>query len=97
MGTAIGPIIGGIVDTYMSWRVIFWIQTGLGALAVILVFFGLPETVHRERSTEARGFGPLQKARILCRWVNPLRVVVMFIYPNFLFVVRYTKSASIPC
>jgi len=46
VGPAAGPLIGGILVTYSTWRTLFWFQTGLAAVATILCFFFLPETIH---------------------------------------------------
>ncbi|EEY19049.1 conserved hypothetical protein [Verticillium alfalfae VaMs.102] len=37
-GPAFGPILGGIIVTFTSWRVIFWVQSGLSGVAFLLVF-----------------------------------------------------------
>ena len=50
VGPAAGPLIGGILVTYSSWRTLFWFQTGLAAVATALCFFFLPETIHASLS-----------------------------------------------
>ncbi|KAJ5314867.1 hypothetical protein N7476_005174 [Penicillium atrosanguineum] len=94
IGPAIGPVIGGITVTYTSWRAIYWVQTGLGSLGTIMLIFGLPETIHRKRSDKLKGLSPKQKARKLCTWGNPLRVIAIFLYPN-LFLVGLASSALV--
>lgn len=46
-GTApiIAPILGGQLAHFMDWRGIFWVLTGIGAALLLLVVFGLPETL----------------------------------------------------
>jgi len=44
LGSAIGPIVGGFLETYFSWRVMFWSQLIAGAFVQILHFFLVPET-----------------------------------------------------
>jgi len=46
VGPAAGPLIGGILVTYSTWRSLFWFQTGLAVVATVLCFFFLPETIH---------------------------------------------------
>ena len=42
-GSVIAPIFGGIIQTHLDWRWIFWIQLIFGAVAQLLHFF-VPET-----------------------------------------------------
>ncbi|KAK7035985.1 MFS general substrate transporter [Favolaschia claudopus] len=83
IGPAIGPFIGGVIVTYRSWRVIFYLQTAFGGLATILVCFFQQETIHRKRSEELLGLPVLKKARLLWQWTNPIRVFKLYRYPNF--------------
>jgi MFS family permease len=76
------PFIAGVIVTYRSWRVIFYLQAALGGLATVLVFFLLPETIHQKRTKELLGLSPAQKARRLWEWTNPLRVIKLYRYPN---------------
>ncbi|GAB7353396.1 hypothetical protein MBLNU459_g3870t1 [Dothideomycetes sp. NU459] len=86
IGPAFGPFLGGIIVTYRSWRDIFWLQTALAALASVLCFFLLPETIHYKRSVELQGLTRRQKTAKLWSWTNPQRVVSLYRYPNLLFV-----------
>ena len=43
VGPCLAPLIGGAIVTYASWRNIFWMQTGLGGLATVLVIICLPD------------------------------------------------------
>jgi MFS family permease len=85
IGPAFGPFIGGIIVTYQSWRVIFWLQTGLGGLATILVIFFLPETIPEKKIDELKEMPPLQRCKRILHWTSPLRVIVLlFTYPNLI-------------
>ena len=46
--TAIAPVIapalGGVIVIWLGWRANFWVLTGFGATAMLLVIFLLPET-----------------------------------------------------
>ncbi|KAJ7819799.1 MFS transporter [Mycena olivaceomarginata] len=76
------PFIAGVIVTYRSWRVIFYLQAALGGLATVLVFFFLPETIHQKRSHELAGLSFGQKAGRLWQMTNPLRVIKLYRYPN---------------
>ncbi len=71
--------------TYTSWRVIFWLQTGLAAAAAVLAAALLPETMRR------RGIDSLPagrgRARAVLALVSPWRVVGLYVsYPNLVAV-----------
>lgn len=58
MGVAplIGPIVGGQILIFWSWRAIFWVLTGIGVIAILSVLT-LPETLPAAR----RGERPLSE------------------------------------
>lgn len=49
-----------------------------------MVAFLLPETIHHKRSVELVGLTRREKARTLCTWMNPTRVLKLYRYPNIL-------------
>ncbi|KAH8893365.1 MFS general substrate transporter [Thozetella sp. PMI_491] len=94
IGPAFGPFLGGIIVTYTSWRVIFWLQTGLSVVAVIGTFTLLPETLVHRKIDDLEGYNTKQKARVLWSMINPWRVMRLFVYPNLL-VASLASSAII--
>ncbi|KAJ7745224.1 major facilitator superfamily domain-containing protein [Mycena maculata] len=82
VGPAVGPFVAGVIVTFRSWRVIFYLQAALGGFATIMVFFFLPETIHHKRSDELEGLTRGQKVRRIWEWTNPLRIIKLFKYPN---------------
>ncbi|KAI4598760.1 hypothetical protein KJ359_002652 [Pestalotiopsis sp. 9143b] len=92
IGPAFGPFLGGIIVTYTTWRVIFWLQTGLAAIAVVGTFFLLPETIFHKKIDDLVGFSGKEKARTLASMVNPWRVIRLYEYPN-LFLAALASSA----
>jgi len=81
-----GPLLGGIIVTYRSWRDIFWLQTGLAIFATVLCCFFLPETIHYKKSVELEGLTKGEQAKKLWSWTNPLRVIRLYRFPNLFFV-----------
>ncbi|KAI0134079.1 major facilitator superfamily domain-containing protein [Xylariales sp. AK1849] len=84
VGPSFGPFIGGIIVTYTSWRVIFWLQTGLAAIAALGAFFILPETIYHKKMDDLVGYSGTEKGKILMGMINPWRVVRLYGYPNLL-------------
>lgn len=95
IGPALGPFIGGIIVTYRSWRDIFWLQTALAGAATIFCFFLQPETIHAKRSVELEGLTTSKKAKQMWQWLNPLRILLLFRYPNLLLTVRITAHIKV--
>ncbi|WP_133127767.1 DHA2 family efflux MFS transporter permease subunit [Legionella nagasakiensis] len=42
VGMMLGPVLGGIITNYFSWRWIFWVNAPVGFLAILLSLFLLP-------------------------------------------------------
>jgi DHA1 family bicyclomycin/chloramphenicol resistance-like MFS transporter len=47
------PLIGGQLLLAFGWRAIFWLLSGFGLLCLLMVLFGLPETLPAERRNRA--------------------------------------------
>ncbi|KAF2084682.1 MFS general substrate transporter [Saccharata proteae CBS 121410] len=86
VGPAFGPFIGGIIVTFRSWRDIFWLQVALAGLAFVLMIFLLPETTHYKKSVELEGLTPKQRVSKMWSWMNPMRVLKLYRYPNLITV-----------
>ncbi|KAI1483023.1 MFS general substrate transporter [Daldinia eschscholtzii] len=82
VGPALGPFIGGIIVTYRSWRVIFWLQTGLAGVAAIGAYFLLPETIYHKKIDDLVGYSGSAKVKVLLTMINPWRVIRLWEYPN---------------
>ncbi|KAJ5493165.1 hypothetical protein N7539_001911 [Penicillium diatomitis] len=86
IGPAFGPFIGGVIVTFRSWRVVFWLQTALGGCGTLLVFFFFPETYGHLDKTSLASKSFSEKAKYLSHRVNPFRVgILLFSYPNLFF------------
>jgi len=86
VGPALGPLVGGLIVTYRSWRVIFWLQSALAGCGLVLVYLVLPETIPHKRSDELAGLSRTKKIRKIWAWTNPVRVLGLYRYPNLLIV-----------
>ncbi len=47
----LGPALGGILVTYVSWKFVFWLNIPLGILAMIGITLFLHETVEKKKHT----------------------------------------------
>ncbi|KAJ5185325.1 hypothetical protein N7491_006804 [Penicillium cf. griseofulvum] len=83
IGPAFGPFIGGVIVTFRSWRVIFWLQAALGGSSTLLVFFFFPETYPHLTKGDMADKTMWQKSKYLWHRISPLQVATMlFKYPN---------------
>ncbi|KAJ5259328.1 MFS transporter DHA1 family multidrug resistance protein [Penicillium angulare] len=85
LGPILGPLFGGIIVTYCSWRDIFWLQSGLAGLGVALIILFLPETLNQPQCTQMAHLSRGDYIRELARRTSPLRMLKHFRYPNILF------------
>ncbi|EXK77491.1 hypothetical protein FOQG_17804 [Fusarium oxysporum f. sp. raphani 54005] len=85
-GPAFGPVIGRIIVTYKSWRIIFWMQTSMSVAAVLWTYFLLQETSHNVRASDLKEQGFTNGAKRIWRWANPATVFKLYACRNLLFV-----------
>ncbi|GME86466.1 unnamed protein product [Ambrosiozyma monospora] len=81
VGPCFGPILGGLIVSYTSWRVIFWVMTGLGFIDLLLVVFVLKET---SRIVVAHEIKKQTGKRFVFVSYNVFRVLLAFRYPNLI-------------
>lgn len=91
----LGPVIGGVIAHFESWRVYFWLQTALAGLSLILMVIWLPETAHH-KSMEDDGIKD-EKFPLLKR-LNPLQPLLLILrHPNILATVSCLESSNMAC
>jgi EmrB/QacA subfamily drug resistance transporter len=57
LGPVVGPLLGGFISTYSTWRWIFFINVPIGLLGVVLVAVAVTKTREAEvPALDARGF-----------------------------------------
>jgi DHA1 family bicyclomycin/chloramphenicol resistance-like MFS transporter len=60
MAPILAPLLGGILVTFASWRLCFWVMTIFGAIVLVWAFFGLEESRSAETAAQARNQHPLR-------------------------------------
>ncbi|KAL3435621.1 major facilitator superfamily domain-containing protein [Aspergillus tetrazonus] len=86
-GPAIGPCIGGIIVTFASWRNIYWLQTAMAGLGLVLSLIFVPEVQQHISSSETQKQKEKEKITLpyALKVFNPVRVFRLWLYPNVLF------------
>ncbi|KVX07693.1 multidrug MFS transporter [Burkholderia ubonensis] len=78
VGTAIGPALGGLIISYLSWPWLFYINIPLGAIAIAFSFMSLGTDTYKEKGfdwigavTSAAAFGLMAiSVDQIGRWSN---------------------------
>ncbi|EEU34800.1 uncharacterized protein NECHADRAFT_39646 [Fusarium vanettenii 77-13-4] len=86
VGPAFGPILGGIIVTFTSWRVIFWLQMAMCGLALLMGLFVLQETLQQPRFLELKGRGFRDISATFWQWTNPIGIIKLWGHKNLLCV-----------
>lgn len=82
IGPSIAPLLGGLVITFTTWRVIYWAITGMAGIAAALVVFLLPETIPEKPQT-FKGMTVAQTALKSVTMMNPWKTIHPLLrYPN---------------
>ncbi|KAK6838645.1 hypothetical protein RU639_000276 [Aspergillus parasiticus] len=84
-GPAAGPFFGGVIVTFRSWRVIFWLLSAMSGVSALMLIFLFPETIHSKTDGDLAGKSLPEKSKLLWQRVSPVRVITLtFSYPNIL-------------
>ncbi|MBS0603428.1 MAG: MFS transporter [Verrucomicrobia bacterium] len=59
---ALGPLIGGSLTTYLSWRYVFWINLPIAAIGLMLALYAVPPMRGKKEKFDFRGFSILSVA-----------------------------------
>ncbi|KAE8355920.1 major facilitator superfamily domain-containing protein [Aspergillus coremiiformis] len=76
-GPAIGPCIGGIIVTFTSWRVLYWLQLGMSGLGLFLALIFIPDFPEPD-AKKANSTTPASVIRAF----NPFQIFRQWLYPN---------------
>lgn len=93
--------MGGIIVTFASWRIIFWVQTGMAGLGLALSLLFVSSSVkdppkmiyQRKKDDEKLNWGFY---RMVLNMFNPLRIIRKFVYPNVFLTVRAYIYTQLP-
>ncbi|KAL1993628.1 hypothetical protein VTN49DRAFT_2297 [Thermomyces lanuginosus] len=86
IGPAFGPFLGGVIVTFRSWRVYFWLQSALAGLAMLLVITLFPETIPHKTINDLAECTTSERLHAIWTRINPSRVlIILFAYPNLFF------------
>ncbi|KAI5237013.1 MFS general substrate transporter [Aureobasidium subglaciale] len=80
LGPALGPLVGGIIVSFASWRIIFWVQTGMVGFGLALSLFFISSIAQPHQTDEKPSFRLWAKSQ-----VEMLKVFTLLIYPNVFF------------
>lgn len=53
---ALGPLIGGSLTTYLSWRYVFWINIPIATIGLLLTLYAVPQIKGKKELFDVRGF-----------------------------------------
>ena len=53
---ALGPLIGGSLTSYLSWRYVFWINLPIAAIGLLLALYAVPHIKGKKEPFDTRGF-----------------------------------------
>ena len=93
----IGPIIGGVIVTYTSWRAIYWVQVGKIAAGLIASVLFVPDI--RQTSKHLSAIDDEKSQSLSLRDVrslfNPLKILQPLVYPNVVLAVSFQPSSCV--
>ncbi|KAF7561860.1 hypothetical protein G7046_g2288 [Stylonectria norvegica] len=79
----IAPLVGSIIATYTSWRVIYGVEAGMALFGLILAFFFIPKASEVENPKAVDAVHPRTSKDVIDAF-NPIHVLRQFKYPRVL-------------
>ncbi|KAF5025162.1 hypothetical protein F66182_2738 [Fusarium sp. NRRL 66182] len=79
----IAPLLGSIIATFTSWRVIYGVEAGMSLFGLILSFLFIPRASEIENPKLADASRPNTRREII-QTFNPKHVFCQFVYPKVL-------------
>ncbi|KAM0084035.1 hypothetical protein ACKRZS_003756 [Fusarium odoratissimum] len=81
---SIAPLLGSIIATFTSWRVIYGVEAGMCLFGLILSLLFIPKASEVENPKLAETTHP-RTAKEILRTFNPMHVFCQFKYPKVIF------------
>ncbi|KAF2443687.1 MFS general substrate transporter [Karstenula rhodostoma CBS 690.94] len=53
LGAFLGPVMSGSIAAHHGWQSFFWLEAGLSAFAIVMIFFTFPETKYHRENTKS--------------------------------------------
>jgi predicted MFS family arabinose efflux permease len=85
--TSPAPLIGSIIATFTSWRVIYGVEAGMSLFGLTLSFLFIPRASEVENPKLAQPTRP-QTTKEILQTFNPKHVFCQFVYPKVILAVR---------
>ncbi|KAM5347260.1 hypothetical protein ACJ41O_010265 [Fusarium nematophilum] len=77
----VAPLLGSIIATFTSWRVIYGVEAGMSLFGLILAFFFIPRASEVENPKAVEATRPKTRQEIIQAF-NPMHVFIQFTYPR---------------
>ncbi|KAF2721571.1 synaptic vesicle transporter [Polychaeton citri CBS 116435] len=74
-GPGLGPLIGGVIVTFTSWRVIFWLIGGMAIMGLVAAYFVFPSDQWPQSPTMQSCAAEFNPTKVL-RWLLVPRIVL---------------------
>lgn len=86
--------MGGIIVTFASWRIIFWVQTAMAGFGLILSLLFVSSVQDPPTIIAKKKAGGKVSILTMLNMFSPLRIIRQLVYPNIFLAVRHTMYMS---
>ena len=93
LAPVVGPLIGGVVLQFTSWRGLFVALAVIGAISLVTAIIWFPETLPADRRLGATGVGTREALREL---LGDRRILVILAITSLLGIVSFGWSSTSP-
>ncbi|KAF7554355.1 hypothetical protein G7Z17_g2951 [Cylindrodendrum hubeiense] len=79
----LSPLVGSVIATFTSWRVIYGVEAGMSMIGLILTYFFVPRASEIGNPKAVEATPPTTRKEIIGAF-NPMNVFCQFAYPRIL-------------